>query len=84
MCDVIPAPKAGRIAAIAGLTDPSGWAPVRPEDGVKVGAAYAPEGDRIALIDSFPSAADEDPGTRRHTWRESVDRYRAITAEIFG
>lgn len=32
VCNVIPAQKAGRIAEVAGLTDESGWAPVRPED----------------------------------------------------
>ncbi|MCR8726197.1 NAD(P)/FAD-dependent oxidoreductase [Frigidibacter sp. ROC022] len=32
VCNVIPAQVAGRIVAEAGLTDDSGWAPVRPED----------------------------------------------------
>lgn len=149
VCNVIPAQKAGRIAKLAGLTDASGWAPVRPEDmvsriddsvhvlgdaadqgdmpksafsansqakvaanavlaaltgapdhparyantcwsllgpqdGVKVGAVYAPEEGRIALIDSFLSAPDEEPATRRATFRESMDWYRAITTEMFG
>ncbi len=30
VCNVIPAQQAGRIAALAGLTDESGWAPVVP------------------------------------------------------
>ena len=60
------------------------WSLLGPEDGVKVGAAYAPEDDRIAMRDSFLSAADEGPETRRQTWRESIDWYRAITAEMFG
>ena len=32
VCNVIPAQKAGRIAELAGVTDESGWAPVRPQD----------------------------------------------------
>jgi len=32
VCNVIPAQIAGRIAALAGVTDDSGWAPVLPED----------------------------------------------------
>ncbi|MCV2863605.1 NAD(P)/FAD-dependent oxidoreductase [Defluviimonas sp. WL0075] len=31
VCNVIPAQKAGRIAEIAGVTDDSGWAPIRPD-----------------------------------------------------
>jgi NADPH-dependent 2,4-dienoyl-CoA reductase/sulfur reductase-like enzyme len=32
VCNVIPAQRAGNIAAIAGLTNDAGWAPVRPAD----------------------------------------------------
>ncbi|MFN3955295.1 MAG: FCSD flavin-binding domain-containing protein [Pararhodobacter sp.] len=32
VCNVIPAQKAGRIAALAGLTNEAGWAPVMPAD----------------------------------------------------
>lgn len=31
VCNVIPAQKAGRIAEIAGVTDDSGWSPIRPD-----------------------------------------------------
>ena len=60
------------------------WSLLGPEDGVKVGAAYAPEDGRIATLDSFLSDGDENAETRRQTWRESIDWYRAITAEMFG
>ncbi|MFA7432358.1 MAG: NAD(P)/FAD-dependent oxidoreductase [Gemmobacter sp.] len=32
VCNVIPGQRAGNIAALAGLTDDSGWAPVSPDD----------------------------------------------------
>jgi len=32
VCNVIPAQRAGNIAAMAGLTNDAGWAPVRPAD----------------------------------------------------
>jgi sulfide dehydrogenase [flavocytochrome c] flavoprotein chain len=32
VCNVIPAQRAGNIAAIAGLTNDAGWAPVKPAD----------------------------------------------------
>ncbi|ABL72222.1 NAD(P)/FAD-dependent oxidoreductase [Paracoccus denitrificans] len=148
-CNVIPAQTAGRIAAIAGLTDESGWAPVHPdsmksridgnawvlgdssaqgdmpksafsansqakvaamairaeltgsrlfpakysntcwsllapEDGVKLGASYEPNDDRIASVESFISDTGEDAALRRRTYEESLGWYAGITADIFG
>ncbi|WP_299841327.1 NAD(P)/FAD-dependent oxidoreductase [uncultured Paracoccus sp.] len=149
VCNVIPAQQAGMIAAQAGLTDETGWAPVRPEDmrsrldeavtvlgdaaaqgdmpksafaansqakvvahalraeltggtapaprylntcwsliaahdGVRVGATYAPAEGKITALDSFVSQPGESAERRRQTWLESVDWYRAISADIFG
>lgn len=149
VCNVIPAQRAGLIAAEAGLTDETGWAPVRPEDmrsrldekvvvlgdasaqgempksafsansqakvaanalraeltgskgfpprytntcwsliatddGVKVGATYQPAEGKIAAVESFISQPGESAETRRQTAAESIDWYRAISADIFG
>lgn len=148
-CNVIPAQSAGRIAAIAGLTDESGWAPVHPDsmksrmdenvwilgdssaqgdmpksafsansqakvaamairgeltgsrvfpakysntcwsllapdDGIKLGASYQPNGDRIASVENFISNTGEDAALRKLTYEESLGWYAGITADIFG
>lgn len=149
VCNVIPAQRAGEIAAAAGLTDETGWVPVGPEDmrarldetvfvlgdaaaqgdmpksafaansqakvaanairadllgsrafppryantcwsliaeedGVRVGATYAPAEGKITSTASFVSQPGESVEKRRQTYRESIDWYRAITADIFG
>ena len=148
-CNVIPAQMAGQIAQIAGLTDESGWAPVRPEnmksrmdeaiyvlgdssaqgdmpksgfsansqakvaalsilgelahapiakaryastcwsllgpdDAVKVASSYEPTAEKIASVDNFVSHTDEDAALRKATYEESVNWYKAFTADIFG
>ena len=149
VCNVIPAQKAGLIAANAGLTDDSGWAPVTPEDmrskvdenvfvlgdaaaqgdmpksgfsansqakvcanviradltgsrafparytntcwsliaaddGVKVGASYAPGEGKIAEVEGFISQTGEAADLRRQTYEESIGWYNGIIADIFG
>lgn len=148
-CNVIPGQIAGRIAAIAGVTNEAGWAPVHPdsmrstldervyilgdaaqqgdmpksafsansqakvvamtiraeltgsrafppryantcwsliapEDGVKVGASYAPGPDKIANVESFISDTGEDAALRKTTYEESLGWYDGIIADIFG
>ncbi|MFN4156170.1 MAG: FCSD flavin-binding domain-containing protein [Paracoccaceae bacterium] len=149
VCNVIPGQMAGKIAAIAGVTDDSGWAPVHPEsmkaradenvyvlgdssaqgdmpksgysansqakvaamsirgellgakvfpakyantcwsliapdDGVKVGASYEPNPEKIASVESFISATGEDAALRKATYEESLGWYSGITADMFG
>ncbi len=149
VCNIIAGQRAGGIAAAAGLTDASGWAPVEPngmasrmdpdvhvlgdaalqgdmpksgfaansqakvcanavrgaltgskvfparysntcwsliaaEDGVKVGANYAPADDKIASTGGFISQTGEDAALRKQTWEESLGWYAGITADIFG
>ena len=149
VCNVIPAQQAGEIAALAGVTDETGWAPVTPQDmrsvfdpnvfvlgdscepgempksaftansqarvvamalladlaggkidaanysnvcwsllapetAVKVGARYEIGPDGLFGADRFISELDESPATRAATYRESLDWYAAITAEMFG
>ncbi|GAB4576741.1 MAG: NAD(P)/FAD-dependent oxidoreductase [Roseibium sp.] len=149
LVNVIPAQKAGMIAAKAGLTDDSGFCPIDPasmrsqadenifvigdasiagdmpksgfsansqakvaamavrgdltgsrvfpakysntcwslietNDGVKVGAQYAPTDEKIASTASFISQTGEDAALRQATYEESVGWYKGITADIFG
>ncbi|MDO9638038.1 MAG: NAD(P)/FAD-dependent oxidoreductase [Pseudotabrizicola sp.] len=149
VCNVIPGQIAGKIAAIAGVTDESGWAPVHPDsmtskadenvyvlgdssaqgdmpksgfsansqakvaamtirgellgtkvfpakysntcwsliapdDGVKVGASYEPNPEKIASVESFISATGEDAALRKVTYEESIGWYSGITADMFG
>jgi sulfide dehydrogenase [flavocytochrome c] flavoprotein chain len=149
VCNVIPGQIAGRIAALAGVTDGTGWAPVRPQnmqskldeniyvlgdssaqgdmpksafaansqaksasmairgeltgskvfpakysnscwsllapdDGIKLGASYEPTPEKIASVESFISAADEDAALRKATYEESLGWYAGITADVFG
>lgn len=149
VCNVIPGQIAGRIAALAGVTDETGWAPVRPQnmqskldeniyvlgdssaqgdmpksafaansqaksasmairgeltgskvfpakysnscwsllapdDGIKLGASYEPTPEKIASVESFISAADEDAALRKATYEESLGWYAGITADVFG
>lgn len=148
VCNVIPAQRAGNIAALAGLTD-GDWAPVLPgsmqskadpniwvlgdssaqgdmpksgfsansqakvaamavrgdllgskvfpakysntcwsliaaDDGVKVGAAYEPNEEKISSVESFISQTGEDAALRKVTYEESLGWYAGITADMFG
>ncbi len=149
VANIIPAQRAGKIAAEAGLTTEAGWVPVDPytmttradefvtvvgdaaeqgdmpksafaansqakvaanairaaltgarafparyantcwslidaDDSVKVGATYEPTDEKIASVDSFISQMGEDPAVRKANYRESLDWYAGITADIFG
>ena len=50
----------------------------------RVGATYAPAEGKITAEDSFVSQPGESAERRRQTFLESVDWYRAISADIFG
>ncbi|PVB62174.1 NAD(P)/FAD-dependent oxidoreductase [Labrenzia sp. 011] len=60
------------------------WSLIETNDGVKVGAQYAPTGEKIASTGSFISQTGEDAALRQATYEESVGWYKGITADIFG
>ncbi|QKV17588.1 NAD(P)/FAD-dependent oxidoreductase [Oricola thermophila] len=60
------------------------WSLIETDDGVKVGAQYAPQEGKIASISSFISQTGEDAATRKATYEESIGWYAGITADMFG
>lgn len=60
------------------------WSLIETNDGVKVGAQYAPAADKIASTSSFISQTGEDDALRQATYEESVGWYKGITTDIFG
>lgn len=60
------------------------WSLIETDDGVKVGAQYAPAEGKIASTSSFISQTEEDPAIRKATYEESIGWYAGITADMFG
>ena len=60
------------------------WSLIETDDGVKVGAQYAPAEGKIASTSSFISQTGEDAAVRKATYEESVGWYAGITADMFG
>lgn len=60
------------------------WSLIETNDGVKVGAQYAPSEEKIASTSSFISQTGEDDAVRQATYEESVGWYKGITTDIFG
>ena len=60
------------------------WSLIETDDGVKVGAQYAPQDGAIASTSSFISQTGEDAALRKATYEESEGWYAGITADIFG
>ena len=60
------------------------WSLIETDDGVKVGAQYAPQDGAIASTSSFISQTVEDSATRKATYEESIGWYAGITADMFG
>ena len=60
------------------------WSLIETDDGVKVGAQYAPQDGAIASTSSFISQTGEDAATRKATYEESIGWYAGITADMFG
>ena len=60
------------------------WSLIETDDGVKVGAQYAPSEGKIASTSSFISQTGEDAAVRKATYEESVGWYAGITADMFG
>lgn len=60
------------------------WSLIETDDGVKVGAQYAPAEGKIAATTTFISQTGEDAALRKATYEESVGWYAGITADMFG
>lgn len=60
------------------------WSLIGTNDGVKVGAQYAVEEDKIAATSTFVSQTGEDEALRKSTYEESIGWYVGITKDIFG
>jgi hypothetical protein len=56
---------------------------VAPDDCVKIGANYAPEGGKLAASGSFVSQPGEDAQVRKQNYQESVAWYESITTDMF-
>lgn len=60
------------------------WSLIETNDGVKVGAQYAPTDEKIASTSKFISQTGETADMRQATYEESVGWYKGITTDIFG
>ncbi len=60
------------------------WSLIATEDGVKVGARYEPNDEKIAKVSGFISQTGEDAALRRQTYEESLGWYAGITKDVFG
>jgi len=60
------------------------WSLIETDDGVKVGAQYAPQDGKIASTSSFISQTAEDADVRKATYEESIGWYAGITKDMFG
>lgn len=60
------------------------WSLISTDDGVKVGAAYEPNEEKIASVSSFVSQTGEDEAMRKATYEESIGWYEGITTDMFG
>ena len=60
------------------------WSLLGPDDGVKVGATYAPQNGQITSQGGFVSDTGEPDDLRQQTYLESLGWYAAITADMLG
>ena len=60
------------------------WSLIETDDGVKVGAQYAPGEGKIKSTSSFISQTGETADVRKATYEESLGWYSGITADMFG
>ncbi|MGF1651360.1 MAG: FCSD flavin-binding domain-containing protein [Hyphomicrobiaceae bacterium] len=60
------------------------WSLIDTDDGVKVGAQYAPKDGKIDTTSSFISQTGEDAAVRKATYEESLGWYSGIVADTFG
>ncbi|GKY89075.1 NAD(P)/FAD-dependent oxidoreductase [Sinisalibacter aestuarii] len=60
------------------------WSLIDADDGVKVGASYEANDEKIASVSSFVSQTGEDAEMRKQNYEESLGWYAGITADMFG
>jgi NADPH-dependent 2,4-dienoyl-CoA reductase/sulfur reductase-like enzyme len=60
------------------------WSLIETDDGVKVGAQYAPQEGKIASTSKFISQTGEAADVRKATYEESLGWYAGITKDMFG
>lgn len=60
------------------------WSLIAPDDDVKVGGAYEPGDGKIKATTSFVSQKGETADLRKQNYKESIDWYNGIVADIFG
>ncbi len=61
------------------------WSLIALNDGVKVGASYAPSDDgTITATSKFVSQGNEDATVRQQTYEESISWYSSIVSDMFG
>lgn len=60
------------------------WSLIAPDDDVKVGASYEPGEGKIKQTSGFVSQKGEAADLRKQNYKESVDWYNGIVADVFG
>lgn len=60
------------------------WSLIAPDDDVKVGASYEPVDGVIKASSTFVSQRNESADVRKQNYKESIDWYKGITADVFG
>jgi sulfide dehydrogenase [flavocytochrome c] flavoprotein subunit len=60
------------------------WSLIETDDDVKVGGTYEPGEGKIKQITTFVSQKGEPAHLRSQNYKESVDWYASITADMFG
>jgi NADPH-dependent 2,4-dienoyl-CoA reductase/sulfur reductase-like enzyme len=60
------------------------WSLIAPDDDIKVGASYEPGEGKIKQSSGFISQKGEAADLRKQNYKESVDWYNGIVADIFG
>lgn len=60
------------------------WSLIATDDDIKVGASYEPKDGAIKATSTFVSQKAEAADIRKQNYKESIDWYNGITADIFG
>ena len=60
------------------------WSLIAPDDDVKVGGTYEPGDGKIKQATTFVSQKGEAAEIRKQNYKESLEWYAAITADVFG
>ena len=60
------------------------WSLIETDDGVKVGGTYEPGDGKLKQATTFISQKGEDAEVRKQNYKESVDWYNGIVADVFG